>query len=220
MTSLDISQGMGFRWSQSNGTNSCQNDIDRYRYVGASRVFDEQIRVQVYDGRFWSSVQSVIFETVVPPKIEGPSHVVEQHLEDIFVSPLLAQVDNGPQVISYELVDLNADPGSGTLRRNGLRMASGTVHEVSVGSLINEITFETGVFGPRSLDEVYFRAYNGSYHSEWKRINFMTEPEYSNSVFSGQDWFNAPEVVQGIPLVISYSFMQEFPDYETGGSCR
>ncbi len=196
-------------------------DLGRFSYVGANRVFSEQIRVRAYDGRFWSPVQSIVFDTVTRPKVGGPNNVIDAHLEEVEMGEVFFQIDNGPDFLSYEILDANTDAGSGRLLKNGFGLGQGQIHTVTVGELANDLVFETGIFGDRQLDEVYARAYNGTFFSEWRRVKFRTEPEYIASMFSGADWYGKGGIVgpifpTGEKIEISYSFMQQFPDYETG----
>jgi hypothetical protein len=193
--------------------------LDEIRYTGADRLFNEQIRVKVYDGRYWSPVQTLAFETVTRPKLGVEQNVVDSQLETFELGDLIYQTDDGPQLQFYEIVDTNSIATSGTLREDGFRRAANVIHTVSPVALANDWTFETGSYEDRALDEVYARAYNGTFYSDWKRFNFRTEPEYINALYGGISWVDVKQqgiIIPNRPVQITYSFMQQFPDYETG----
>lgn len=197
--------------------------LDEFRYTGASRNFGEKIRVRVYDGRYWSPVQTVTFETIDRPVVGTAGNVVESHLENIDLGDLIFQTDDGPSHIAYEIIDASVSPFggdlTGTLRERGFRRAANRVYRVTPSDLVDNWTFETGTYDDRQLDEVYVRADNGTFFGDWKRINFRSEPEYFVALDSQGSWVN---LLQGgninpvEPVQVTYSFMQQFPDYETG----
>ena len=193
--------------------------LDEIRYTGADRLFTEQIRIKVYDGRYWSPVQTLAFETVTRPKVGVEQNVVDSQLQTIELGDLLYQTDDGPQFQFYEILDANSDATSGTFREDGFRRAANVIHTVSPVALANDWTFETGTFEGRALDEVYARAYNGTFYSDWKRFNFRTEPEYIAAIYGGISWADVKQdglIFPNRPVQVTYSFMQQFPDYETG----
>ena len=204
------------------------NDLDRIRYISADRTFSEQIRVQAWDGRLWSAVQSIVMDTVPRPTIGGPNNVVNSQLQDTLLvtddreTSVLFQQDDGPAFRFYELVDTNPSADSGNLFFRNSRLNANEVHTYTVAQMIDNVAFRTGPFGDRQLDEVYARAWNGTYYSEWRRVNFRTESEDLTAMFTGADGvgqggIDGPQFPgSGIPITISFSFMQQFPDYETG----
>lgn len=193
--------------------------LAEFRYTGADKLFNEQIRVKVYDGRYWSPVQTIVFETVTRPTLGDKQNAVDSHLEEVGLSDLIFQTDQGPDHMIYEVVDTNPVAISGTLRENGFRRAANVIHSITPVALANDWTFETGTFENRSYDEVYSRAYNGTFYSNWKRFKFRGEPEYNRALASGRDWVKTYQdgiIFDNQPVQVTYSFMQQFPDYETG----
>jgi hypothetical protein len=65
-------------------------------YVSADRQFDEQIRVQVYDGRYWSAVNTIVMSNIERPNAGSDRMIETMQLEFI---PGLEIVDKVPAIL-------------------------------------------------------------------------------------------------------------------------
>ncbi len=191
-------------------------DLGTMEWESASRSFSEQIRVQAFDGSRWSEIQTVRVATNEKPVIGvADEQSIRQQLEFVDMSDLIVKLDNGPVYTRYEVYDATTDPLSGSFRIGSTKLAAGQVHNLSTQQFF-DLDFKSGVYEQRSLDEVYVRAYNGTFWSDWTRHTIRTEPEYTDALVAGS-WLNfLPQ--QGGILNLTYSFMQLYPDYDSGGA--
>ncbi|MEM7453245.1 MAG: M10 family metallopeptidase [Planctomycetota bacterium] len=193
------------------------NFSDRFdlTFIGAERNMQQQIRYRVSDGRYWSNADTIAVANVDRPIIGGDHNVISIHFQEFPIDSFYPSVDDGPSVIGYEIVDGNPNPLSGILRRNGLELDSDRIYSFSPSQFRNQLTFRSGVFETRSLDDVYVRADNGTFKSQWKRVTFRTEPELFEALdIRTGPWSNyLNEVSQ--PLRLTFSFM-ETPAFTEG----
>jgi len=192
-------------------------DLGTVEYLGASRTYGEKIRFRVYDGRYWSPIETIEFDNIPIPVLGGPRNAVTRHLGDFGVGQMFTKLDNGPQHLTYEVYDSNTDPISGNLELNGVPIDSGVIHTLDNATFYTELSFKAGPYEKRPQDDIYVRAYNGTFNGEWERVTMRGEPEYDQALFSGADW--GQYILKEFPedkLIVTYSFMQQFPDYETG----
>lgn len=190
-------------------------DLVNAEWRSSIRTFTEQVRVQVFDGNHWSDIQTVRVRTDAKPIIGigsplSPGYTVSTHLVNFPVAPLVSKLDSGPVYTSYQVYDSASDPRTGNFRMGASTLAANTVHTFSPIDFQN-LLFKTGVYEQRSTDEIYVRAFNGTFWSDWTRHTVFTEPEYIGSLAQLGRWTDVP----GIPTVggrlkMTYSFM-DFP---------
>ena len=199
-----------------------QADFDKIAYRPVNKDFTQQIRFLAFDGKHWSSPQTLAITTgqLVPPEkpIHDPVdvHVVEEQLINSPISQMFLKVDGGTPYTAYEVYDKDTDPARAYVSLDGIPIAGGEIRQLTKDEYENRTGFYTGAFYERSLDTIYSRASNGDLWGDWKKIDVRTEPEIDDVLVSGSDWLSLlPRNVDG-ELVISFSFMQQFPDYGTG----
>lgn len=189
-------------------------DLGRMEWESASRNFNEEIRIQAFDGTHWSTIQNIRVATNEKPVIGvGRNYSIRQQLEFVDLSELVQKLDDGPAYISYEVYDSNTDVLSGGFRQGQQVLTPGQVHTLTPQEFFS-LDFKSGVYEQRSVDEVYVRANNGTFWSDWTRHTIRTEPEYTDSL-AASSWLNFLTQQNG-QLTLTYSFMQDYPDYETG----
>ena len=175
-----------------------------------------RVRYQVYDGRYWSPIETLEFQNSSVPVLGGPDNALDSHLKAFNISPLFEQIDDGLDAITYEVIDTNPAIASGKLELFNTRLAEGQVIELTAEEF-EQLNFRTGPYEDRSYDEVYVRATNGIFFGDWERAILRGEPEYDQALFSGTDWNQySPTYTADGRLIITYSYMQQFPNYETG----
>jgi hypothetical protein len=187
-----------------------------WSFVPANKTYTQQLQVMAYDGRQWSAAETLAVEIVAPP-IYKPDTVIQvsEQLQSIPVDSLFIKLDDGPDYSSFEVYDPDADVSRGYFELDGDALAANTIHELSVREY-ERTNFYTGGFYNRSLDTIYVRASNPMLTGPWEKLDIRTEPEFEDVLDGGISWSEfLPRDDQG-RVVITYSFMQQFPDYETG----
>lgn len=180
-------------------------------WLSSQRSFNEQVRFQVFDGNHWSDVQTFRVRTNEKPIIGvAEDYSIEQQLEFVDISNLIVKIDDGPVYTKYEIYDANTDITSGDFRLGATVLSAGQVHEINTQDFF-DLEFKTGVYETRSVDDVYVRAYNGTFWSDWTRHTIRTEPEYLDSL-AAASWLNFRPRENGT-LPMTFSFMQIYPTY-------
>jgi hypothetical protein len=199
-----------------------QADFDQILYRPVNKDFNQQIRFLAYDGKHWSAPQTLAITTVevippVKPTYDPVDvHVIEEQLINSPMSEMFLKTDSGSPYTTYEVYDQDTDPARAYISLDGIPIAGGNVRQLTADEYENRTGFYTGAFFRRSLDTIYMRANNGDLWGDWKKIDVRTEPEIDDVLVSGADWLSLlPRNVDG-ELVISFSFMQQFPTYGTG----
>ncbi len=181
--------------------------------------FEQQIRVMAYDGKHWSNAGThTIISTppIIRPEIEPTSEVViAEQLDLVPMAGLFGKTDRGEAHTRVQFFEGSTAPESGQLQFNGVPLPAAQVQEFSMDQ-IGLVNFRTGDFYHRTFDPIYSRRFNGNDWSRWEKVDIRTEPEYEDVLTSGASWNGLMPINAVGKLEISFSFMQQFPDYETG----
>ena len=210
------------------------DQLDQVFFRGGERNIDEQVRIFATDGRFRSLKETIILTNVatgngggseagIPVlEVDNMDENVQEQLAFVNFTTLVEQVDGGLPAVSYEVLDTDMDPTSSTIFLNGMAQQSGTVLTFTDDEFDN-LMVRTGTFEARNIEEIYIRANNGTFKSDWVRLNMHTEPEYFEAftnltpngavVATWDDFIPQPG---SDPLQITFSFVQQMPDYNTG----
>ncbi len=190
-------------------------DLSRMEWYSSSRSFNEQIRVMAFDGNHWSDIQTIRVRTNEKPVISvSDDYSIREELLHVNVPALVVKLDDGPVYTKYELYDSSPNSLSGTFRNGALVLPALQVHNVTP-TQFQGITFKTGVHEVRSLDEIYVRAFNGTFWSDWTRHTVRTEPDYIESL-AAESWLNYLAPASDGRLKLTFSFMETYPDYMQG----
>ena len=197
------------------------DELNQVEFFTNRQGFNQQIRVMAYDGKHWSNAGThTIISTppIIRPGIEFTvDNVIEEQEVTIPIAPLFTQTDRGEDHTRFQLFEPTTSQESGRIQRTGTPLPGGTVHEFSAGLVQSgAITFRTGDYWSRHQDQLYVRANNDTDWSKWQKIDIKTEPEYLSAMESGLTWNGLVSTGFDGKLEITYSFMQLFPDYETG----
>ena len=205
-------------------------DMPNARFVASEGAAVEKVRVRAWDGRFWSQIKTVEFKSLPDPTLSVSNDVILDEFEVIKVTDIVTgQLDEGPRVVDYEFVDMNAHPRSGYLELDGQRLAAGVVHNFSQDDFAR-LNFVGGANHRRSLDELRVRANNRAgvnnfFVGEWKNINIFTEPNAITSLIQPNDtldeknsWHDYLSPQANGRLKLTYSFMQTIPLYYLDGT--
>ena len=174
-----------------------------------------------YDGLHWSAPNTLEFTStyvipVVKP-VQGctqPVFVSEQ-LESTPLSSMFTKLDAGPGFTKYEVLDIDVDPSRGYFALGGVPVQGGQI-QTFTSTQFGNASFVSGAFFNRAIDTIYVRASNGSLWGDWKKVEVRTEPEIDDVLVSGSTWNGLLPRNNLGQLVLTFSFMQQFPDYETG----
>ena len=201
------------------------NELDQLQFTPAENDFVQQIRFRGSDGLFLSNNGTISIETnfVIPPvqpELSTSGLIYEQQLVDFEIDALFAQVDDGNALTRYQIYDGNGfDQLSARFELNNDPLDALTIHEFTVAEANAGLRLTTGDFNNRSLDDIFVRAENtDGIWSDWTRLQVRTEPEYRTSTSPTSLWTQIPGITRDSQgrLELSYSFMQDFPDYNTG----
>ena len=151
-------------------------------------------------------------------------HISFTPLRDLF-----DQIDNGSSFTGYEVIELGGVTGDATgylVGQGGGRVATGQVNSLTPVQF-NNTGFISGEFVNRATDEILIRASNSQGFGDWTRITLRTEPAISNAMLQLSSFapIDFTDWTDFVPLInmdspnneITYSFMQNFPDYDPAG---
>jgi serralysin len=195
------------------------SDLSNLTFEATQGGKNQLIRVQVYDGKLWSSIGTHEISSTVPairPEIEPlvDTHIAEQ-LEAVPLSGLFGISDSGLAHERVQIFEASTNPESGHLRSEGVPLPGGQVHEFSLAEYA-DVDFYTGEFLQRQNELIYQRNSNGTEWSKWNKVEIKTEPEIRTVLNTAANWGGILPVTARGKLLISYSFFQAFPSHNTG----
>lgn len=205
-------------------------EMENAKFVAADFAIEQDVRVRAYDGKFWSRIKTIEFDSLPDPTLETNDGVILDEFEVIPITDLVVrQSDEGPRIVEYEFIDETLDPLSGYLELDGNRLAAGEIHAFSQAEF-GRLNFVGGANHQRSWDKLKVRANNGSgvnnfFVGEWKNVNVYTEPNSFTSLArdNGTDdgltsWEDFISRSPDGKLTITYSMTQVTPDYYLDGT--
>ncbi|HMO15618.1 MAG TPA: M10 family metallopeptidase C-terminal domain-containing protein [Pirellulaceae bacterium] len=179
----------------------------------------DELRVQAFDGKFWSPIQTVRVTSRELPRFKRPEIVALEEIERISVFEQLTKLDKGPIYSTYQIFDAsstNPNPlvdltGNLVFGANNF-LQTQTVHTLS-RQQFSQLRFESGKWDNRQIDEIFVRAFNGEFYTPWERITIRSEPEMRDSHFTDQE--NPNNWMLYFPgqdkVVLTYSFAENYP---------
>lgn len=200
------------------------------RFVAADTFVEQDVRIRVYDGKFWSKINTVNFQSIPDPTLDVRDEVVLDEAESIPVTDfILGQADDGPRIVAYDLIDTNNSDLSGYFELDNVRLEADVVHRVTEREF-DRLRFVGGRDHGRRVDTIKIRGDYGaggsdSFAGEWKNVHLYTEPHAVTS-FIMED-FDADQMntwsdhIAPKPngrLEITYSFPVSLPIYYLDGT--
>jgi serralysin len=188
--------------------------LDQLFFVGASGAWSENLFVRVNDGKWNSNLATINIRSVVPPILNTGFALVEE-LRTISISPLVTRIDNGLPITSYRIIHQPAAGSSGEIRLGSQLLQSNLQYTITPNQL-STLRYRGGVWDRPSQDYLLIQADNGTFASEWKRVDLRTMPEHLNALTFNGGTPNAlswKQFISGEPLRLTYSF---FNLYEAG----
>ncbi len=201
------------------------NELSELNYEAPNFDFVQQIRYRGNDGKFLSGngTISITTEFVIPPiqpTLATQGLVYDQQLVEFQLGELFVKSDAGNDHIRYQVYDGNGfDQLSARWELNNDPLDAFVIHDFTAAETNAGLRLTTGDYNNRSVDDIYVRAENADgLWSTWSRLQVRTEPEYRTSTTPSSLWTQIPGLTRDNlgRLELSYSFMQEFPDYATG----
>jgi hypothetical protein len=202
-------------------------DFGEIMFVTKNANFTQTISYNAFDGLHWSAgINRIDIQTnfVIPPTkpIFRPTQpeFYESQRQSRSLSSMFSKQDAGVPYTMYEILDPTPDLVTGYFATNGIRLPGGSIRQLTPGQFANS-TYVTAAYEDHRRESVYIRAYNGQFWGDWEKVDITTYPELWNGLNSGASWFNQP-MINFLPVnsqgqrVLTYSFMQEFPNYPTG----
>ncbi|MEL7496759.1 MAG: M10 family metallopeptidase [Planctomycetota bacterium] len=196
------------------------DEIDQLQFITPRQGFEQLIRVRVYDGKHWSGAGTHTIESLPPiirPEVVPLVDViVDEQRSDVAVANFFTKTDPGNAHTSVQIYEPTTSPESGHFLFGVTPLPGDQVHEFSPGIFNAAISFRTGDYQNRHVDTFYQRNFNGNDWSKWHKVEIRTEPEINDALESGATWTGLLGFNAFGQLRIPYSFMQSFPEYETG----
>ena len=171
----------------------------------------EYIQVKVFDGKKWSEVDTANISVLATPSLGEEQTFYLDEFEVIQASELFGQTDNGPRVISYDIIDRGLDASSGRWLFNGSVLKQNRIYTIDAEDL-SLLQFRGGDFTDRHYDELLVRATNKFNTSEWAKVTVRTEPNYDRAGVA-LDLFGNPNTWDAYRTTstLNYHFMQFLP---------
>ena len=198
---VDGKKQRGRKWVTIN-----QEDLGAVEYRAGIGKYRESMRVSVWDGKYWSDVQTVDVRTLAIPRIETTQHTfILDSFETIKAEQLFVKIDNGEAHEKYELFDANDLRRSAAFVLDGEVLAPNSRHVITADEL-ERLEVLGGLSDGRSLDDLYVRASNDVYWGDWENIHVRTEPNRIAALDSGQSWRDVFPFEED--LVLTFGFME------------
>jgi hypothetical protein len=202
------------------------NELDQLGFQAPNLDFVQQIRYRGNDGKFLSGngTISITTEFIAPPiqpELANAGYVYDQQLVNYSLTDLFTRTDSGRETIRYQVYDGNAfDERSARFEFNNNELDALTIHDFTAAEADAFVRLRTGDFNNRHQDPVLARVQNADgLWTSWSKLDVRTDPEHFGAHGENSTWnnFALPVDSQG-RMEFTYSFMQEFPDYETGNA--
>lgn len=200
------------------------------RFVAADSFVEQDVRIRAYDGKFWSKINSVEFESLPDPTLEVKDEFILDEFESVPVSDfILGQSDDGPRIVEYDLIDTNTNPLSGYFELDDVPLEAGVVHTITQREF-DRLHFVGGRDHARREDEISIRGNNGAgvndyFVGEWKDVHIYTEPNaFTSLIMDDADadqmntWKDHIAPKSDGRLELTYSFPSFLPIYYQDGT--
>jgi len=200
------------------------------RFVAADTFVEQDVRIRAYDGKFWSKIQTVNFQSIPDPTLDLLDEVVLDEGEPVSVSEFIrGQSDEGPRIVAYDFIDTNSSDVSGYFALDNVRLEADVVHRVTAREF-DRLQFVGGRNHARRVDTIKVRGDYGSggsnsFVGEWKNVNLYTEPHaFTSFIMEDFDddqmntWLDHLAPKSNGRLEITYSFPATLPIYYVDGT--
>jgi hypothetical protein len=188
--------------------------LDQVFFVGASTAWSENLFVRVNDGKWDSNLALFNIRTVVPPVLETGFQVVEDQ-QIVNVAPLVTRADNGQPITQYRIIHIPDSGSTGSFRLGDETLFSNVEYTMTPAQL-NVLQYQGGGWDRPSQDYLLIQANNGTFASEWQRVDMRTMPQHLHAFIFNPgtpDALSWKQFISGEPLTLTYSF---FDAYEVG----
>ena len=173
----------------------------------------ERVRVQAFDGRYWSDVETVTVRTNPVPTVSMPGTLMVESRERVRVYDILSSNRNGgAEVAKYQIYDSNNDRLSARFEFDGKLKKPKIIHTVDARDL-KKLFIEGGSNTAPGHNQFFFRPITEQgKKGQWTRLKVNTDDINARALNSGNRLFRDFGV--GAGKTITYSFMgTQLPSY-------
>ena len=196
------------------------DELSRLQVMAGTQNAMDRFGVRAFDGRFWSKTKVSIVKTLARPILAFEPQLIVNELERINLRSLVTSPPAAPGFTQYEFIDLNGDSGSGAIINGYDKFQANRIYRVS-SKIFSKLDFIGGTYDSLARDSIMVRGFDGTSWSTWQRMEFHTDPHYEIPHILGRDWTQyLPTPDEGEPLIITYSFLQQVPDYYAGDAAE
>lgn len=183
------------------------NELGRLKYVAGAVLGSENFQVQVWDGQRLSTISTALAVTTELPTISSTGIRMVGSIEEKRVADFLT-INSSVSPLSYEVIDLNDLPSSGSFVLNGFDLEQNKVHTLNPQQF-SDLRVRGGPDDlGRSFDRYLIRVDNGFEKSAWTPFEISTDPVNQDGVLGFGEWDYV-----GPQLKLTYSFPTVVPSY-------
>ena len=181
------------------------DQLDTVRYQVSNNADSEVLQIFATDGRFSSEVQDLTVTAIPRPKIDVDNfNVILDSLQQVDFVNLITQIDNGPAMDTFQIIDQNTQVGSARLLLDGDRLEQGVLHTLDAAQF-SRLRIEGGFSEDRYFDQFLVRGRNSRFYSNWQEFNVSTDPVGPAALPNGPDF--SEFFFNGEKHVMTYTFI-------------
>ena len=188
------------------------DQLGAVRYNVANSSDSEIIRIVTNDGRFDSAQASALVSAIPRPDLGIENRdVVLGALQEVDLVDIVSQIDDGPSLTQYQIIDQNSDGNAfaANLVLNGEILERGIIHTLSPQEFAS-VQVRGGSADFRSSNEFLIRGRNDLFFTDYEEFRINTEVNFDDALIPGDDTFLAsfgPESDNGEKFVVSFTFI-------------
>ena len=189
-------------------------ELGSVKYNVANSSDSEIYRVITNDGRFNSVPASATVTAIPRPELGGSvgQTIILDALEQVELVDFVSQIDDGPDLNLYQVIDQNEGINSARLVLDGEFLEAGVLHTMTALEFANlELRAGTTDIG-RTADEILVRGRNELFFTDWEEIRVNTEAVGARSLTSLNAW---PDTIDdGEKFILTYTFIDGVDDVD------
>lgn len=192
-------------------------EINTVRFQVSDIPSSETYRIFATDGRFSSSVESAVVNSINRPTLAvadtqlggldiGGRTVVLNSLQEVNFSTLVSQSDGGEALSVFQVIDqnLNNDINAARLVLDGTVLARETLHTLTEMEF-SRLEIRGGFQDNSSSNQFLVRGRNPLFFTEWEEFRIETVPNLNGALTSGIEYSELLD--DGEKFQITFSFI-------------
>ena len=185
------------------------NQLNNVRYQVSQNADSEVLQIFATDGLFASEVSDLTVTAVPRPKVEVLDfNVIVDTLQRRNVVDLITQIDNGPPMDTFQVIDQEMGLNSARLLLDGQRLEQGVPHTLTAEQF-SRLQIEGGGADNRYFDQFLVRGRNSRFYTDWQEFNVYTDPVGPRSLPNGPDF--SEFFFDGEKHIFTYTFIDGSP---------